>query len=398
MRFARVRSAVIGVFAAGAAACGTVLGLGDYRDAPRDAGATAQSDAESSETRDAGPPPADDAGQEATGAAQDAADGAAQDAADGGGQDAADDGAQDAPFDGAAPMDAASTDASLCVGADAMSCFSVPGGWTLVAFANSSQTTCPTGFSVQNDVVFGAAQPAANACTCDSCSVTAQPSCVQGQLNGTYDFDGSQTCRAGSLTLANSSPGGCNTDNFHGTLRKFDVQWVAPAPTGGTCSAAPTAHADRISFAGQGRACSPQSDAGAGCADGGVCAPTIAAPFLLCLSQAGNAACPAGPFGVAYHVGTGAVPTCATACACTVNATCTNKTVTYYADSSCQSTTTLPVAANGVCQVASTSMGPGTSYGSYMYSATANATCGVSGNPGVSAVGLANQETICCAQ
>jgi hypothetical protein len=393
MRFARAWSAVIGVFAAGAAACGTVLGLGDYRDAPRDAGATAQGDAESSETRDAGPPPALDAGQEAT----DAADGAALDPADGGGQDAADDMEQDAPFDGATTMDAASTDASLCVGTDAMSCFSVPGGWTLVAFANSSQTACPAGFSLQNDVVFGAAQPAANACTCDSCSVTAQPSCVQGPLNGTEDFDGSQTCRAGSVTLANSSPGGCNTDNFHGRLRNFDVQLTAPAPTGGTCSAAPTAHADRISFAGQGRACSPQSDAAAGCV-GGVCAPTIVAPFLLCLSQAGNAACPAGPFGVAYHVGTGAVPTCAAACACTVNATCTNKVVTYYPDGACQSAMTLPIPANGVCQVVTSGMGIGSAFGSYMYSATVNATCGVTGNPAVSAVGLANQETICCAQ
>jgi hypothetical protein len=43
-------------------------------------------------------------------------------------------------------------------------------------------------------------------------------------------------------------------------------------------------------------------------------------------------------------------------------------------------------------------MGIGSAFGSYMYSATVNATCGVTGNPAVSAVGLANQETICCAQ
>jgi hypothetical protein len=387
-----VRPAVMGLLAAGAAACGTVLGLGDYRDAPGDAGVTVQSDAQSSEAGDSARPAAIDADPEATvSAARDAADSAGQDAADSAGQDAA---------DSATPMDGPSTDGSLCTAPGTTSCLLVPAGWTLVAFANSSQTTCPAGFSLKKMLVFGAAQPAADACTCDSCSTTAQPSCVQGQLSGTLDFDGSRTCGAASFALANAIPGGCNTDNFHGRLRAFDAQWTAPGPTGGTCSAAPTAHADRVSFAGQGLACSPDSEAGAGCAGGGACTPTIAAPFLPCLSQAGNATCPPGPFGVAYHIGTAAVPICAATCACTVSASCANKTVTFYTDGACQSTTTVVMAANGTCQNAlgSSNAGGGTIYGSYSYSATVNATCSLNGSSSVSAVGLANEDTICCAQ
>jgi len=383
----------------GAAACGTVLGLGDYGDAPRDAGTSADLDAERGETGDAGQDVTGSAAQDAAdGVERDAADSAARDAADGDRRDAADSAQDDAPVDAATQLDAPSVDAGTCTDGGT-SCFVVPGGWTVVAFANSSQITCPAGFSTNAaNLVFGAAQPAANACACDACSVTAPPTCVQGQLTGSGDFDGSRTCSGFPITLGNSSPGGCNTDNTHARIPNLDLQLLGPGPTGGTCSATPTAHADRVSFPQQGRICSPDGDAGVGCSDGGPCAPSIAAPFLPCLSQAGNVACPPGPFGVSYHAGSGATLSCGGTCTCALNATCTSKTVTYYTDSMCQSLTTLAITANGTCQSGGAGIGGGTIYGSYKYTAAANATCSFAGSPSTSAVGLANEQTVCCAQ
>jgi len=74
------------------------------------------------------------------------------------------------------------------------------------------------------------------------------------------------------------------------------------------------------------------------------------------------------------------------------------QTVTYYTDSMCQSLTTLAITANGTCQSGGGGIGGGTIYGSYKYTAAANATCSFAGSPSTSAVGLANEQTVCCAQ
>lgn len=406
-----VRSTLLGLFAASLVACGTVLGLGDYQNAPGDAGPDASSgsssggDVATTRTGDTGGHDVgDDAEEEedsASEASQDAGspDGAGLDAApDAAGLDAAPDTAMDAGQD--APTDSggdALSDAGLLLDAAGVDgSFLIPPGWNVVAFASSPQAGCPSAFSASPlNVVFGTETPAAGACVCDSCSVSTQPSCVVGAIGGGYDLNGSRTCTTTSQPLANAMAGGCNTDNPHGRLSTSDVEWTPLGPSNGACiAAAPTAHANQVAFSGQGLTCSPEADAGNGCYDGGTCSPTLAAPFMFCVAQSGDVSCPAALFTVAYHVGSGASLSCSGTCGCAVDATCTNGAVTYYRDTECTNPMTLVMAANGMCNAAN---GGGNTFGSYIYSATAdNVTCSPSGNPTTIDVGLASEETICC--
>jgi len=229
--------------------------------------------------------------------------------------------------------------------------------------------------------VFGAAQPAANACACDACSVTAPPTCVQGQLTGSGDFDGSRTCSGFPITLGNSSPGGCNTDNTHARIPNLDLQLLGPGPPE---EPAPRRHGTR-----RPRLFSPAgpdllTDATrASAAPMGALVPRPS-PRRSCRLPAvasGKRCLPAGPLW-------GFVPRrerrhaeLRRTCTCALNATCTSKTVTYYTDSMCQSLTTLAITANGTCQSGGGGIGGGTIYGSYKYTAAANATCSFAGSP-----------------
>jgi len=138
-----LRSTLVGLLAVGMVSCGTVLGLGDYGDAPGDAGARAEGG-----TRDVR------LGSDGEGAIGDE-----------GQVMAADEGAEGAREGGALPV-----------------------GWALVAFADAPQGTCPTGFTTNpTAVVFGNGAPGSGACSCETCTVTAQPSCVTGPIAITYD-------------------------------------------------------------------------------------------------------------------------------------------------------------------------------------------------------------------
>jgi hypothetical protein len=143
------------------------------------------------------------------------------------------------------------------------------------------------------------------------------------------------------------------------------------------------------SFDGQGLVCSPE--AAVSCNDAGACLPAVPGPFMPCLAQSGHAYCPAGLFGVAHYVGTGAKLGCSD-CSCTVKSTCTAETVTYYRDSFCQNSA-LATTADGTCVRAG---GGSTAYLSYIFSATVgNVTCTAISTP---TVGLADEETLCCPQ
>ncbi len=381
------RSALFGFLAFGVG-CGTVLGLGDYQNAPADAGGMNDAQIGNAEvgqpTNETGGEDADN--DEATGG--DAPSDADAESTDESSLDAAT--GLDAPSDGSPLADASRSDGGSYV---------VPPGWSIVAFADSPQTMCPAGFSANpTPVVFGAETPASNACSCDSCTVSTGPSCVVGQIGGGYDQNNSRTCTTVSQPLANANPGTCNTDNPHGKLFGSDVEWTAPGPSGGTCTApAPVAHTNRVSFAGQGMTCTPT--AGTGCDDGGVCSPpALAAPFTLCVAAAGNVGrCPGGPFTLDYGVvGSGASFSCSGSCGCSVEASCTSGTVTYFRDGACTAGPTLVMPANGTCNGAN---GGGATFGSYVYSATVSGvTCQVTGTPTTSGMGLAGEETICCTQ
>ena len=234
-----------------------------------------------------------------------------------------------------------------------------------------------------------------DACACDSCSVTASPSCVTGAIALSVDTDGSLACGTAASPLANMTPGGCNTDNFHGpVIAADDVKLTPLPPTGGTCAAgSPTAHPERVAFSERGRICA-SDDAVSGCVDP-PCAQGFAAPFAPCLAHAGSVGCPAGPFGVAHHLGTGAASvSCTDTCSCNVAATCVNATVTYYGDKMCKGPMTLPTHATGTCL---NQGGTGMMYGAYTYSATTSASCSANGST-VTSVALAGEQTICCAR
>ena len=366
------RGALAGLLAASPAACGTFLGLDDYRNAPADAMPVTNDDAGT------------DGAMGAAGA-MDAADGyeAAETAADG---PATIDGATDGPAEGESGA------------------YLPPAGWTLVSFTQDpTATTCPAGYTTNpTPVVFGMASPMAGACTCgSSCMITKEPSCVTGPVNSSFDTNGSQTCNMAGTVHANANPAGCNAANLGKITAGTDVEWTPPGPTGGACTPGnPVPQPSAVTFGGAGLVCSPVADGGATCSGGGSCSPSVGYPFIPCLVEGaeadgghvdGGTVCPPGPFSVAHQVGAGATVDCSP-CDCTVQATCTDQTMTYFLDGMC-SGGPLPMVANGTCFRA---VGGNNTYGSYIFSATVNATC--TGSSTVAAVGLANEVTLCCTQ
>jgi hypothetical protein len=375
--------------AVGAGACSAVLGLNDYGDAPADGGSDGHAGSSSGAGGGDALSPGDDAptGADAPSPTPDAK---AEAGPDGAGDDAEADDVDDAAVDALAsdgsPYDVAPTDALV----DAA--YVAPPGWRLVAFADSSQTTCPAGFGAPLDVVFdpATATPTTGACSCGSCGLTTAPSCVTGSIGGSYDAPatGAAVCATASTALANASPGGCNTDEPKSSIGAVDVLWNAPAATGGTCtSGPPTADPTRVTFASQGRICASATDAGLPGA--------ASSPFALCIVSAGTNACPAGPLAVAHRVGTGATIACSASCTCTPTATCTGGAVTYYTAGNC-SGRTFVMPADGQCNAEN---GASTTYYSYKYTATlSNPSCTPGGTSTATVTGLASEQTVCCAQ
>jgi hypothetical protein len=389
--------------ALGAAACGTVLGLDSYGNAPVDAGADGHVGAPfdgtsgegSSSVSDSATPDSPvvhaDAQPDDSDSATDASAELDQNADDGAAESGDAGTAGDSPFEAeASPVDGSAVDAMEAG-------YTPPAGWTLVAFADTPQTTCPAGFTTAPlDVVFDTttATPLAAACTCGTCYLTAPPSCVTGSIAGGYDDNGAGTCSTTSTPLANANPGGCNTDEPKSTIGAVDYYWDPLPPTGGSCtSGAPTPNASRVTFGSQGRVCGADGDGGA---------PPVATPFLECILGAATANCPPGPLSVPHQVGTGATITCADSCTCAATATCLNPEVTYYVNGEtgrsmpCTGGTTFVMAATGAC---ASGNGGDVIYYSYRYSATVtNPTCTPTGAPAATVTGLASPQTICCAE
>lgn len=120
---------------------------------------------------------------------------------------------------------------------------------------------------------------------------------------------------------------------------------------------------------------------------------------MPCLAQSlgGNNplnVCPPGPFSVAHQVGTGATLECSPCAGCTVQATCTNETLTYYKDGACK-TGALAMIADGTCKTVNGSVNG--NYGSYMFTATVS-DAGCTASAAVLDAGLMSQQTLCCTQ
>ncbi|MGH7439758.1 MAG: hypothetical protein ACRENE_29050 [Polyangiaceae bacterium] len=277
----------------------------------------------------------------------------------------------------------------------------VPPGWSLVAFAPDQFEACPSGFGTATNLV--ESPGAASACTCSTCSVTGQPSCASGTVGVYYDYvaTGAGTCGTpGMVPQLNNSPAGVcgsGTDVYHGNYAPFDLAYVPPPSTGGSCSA-PGSATGTITYGARDRTCVPSSPSAAGCV-GDKCTPSLPSPYAACIMQTGTTSCPAGPLGVRHLAGTGASFGCSD-CGCSVSGTCTgsitlytdNKCthpgVTIPADRSCNRITSLPNSASN------------DTFGAYIYTANppASVQCTASGSSSAENVTLQGTVTICCAQ
>jgi hypothetical protein len=323
--------------------------------------------------------------------------------------------AKDASIDGALPSDASdgavmdaqndsspsdASDSSVVDAADAgcmpvgtIDCFVLPSGWNVVAYAQDGSAQCPTGFMTNAATFEEGPTASASACTCSGCAITTQPTCLAGQVGIHYDV-GVGGCNLSYNALQNpGTPGGaCGTDNYHSMiLGIWHTEFDPPPPSGAACDAPSASHKDQITFASTDRVCSADSLTAAGC-NATTCSPSVPSPFAACIAQAGDVACPAGPFGVKHLVGSDVVFDCAP-CGCSVSATCSG-TVTYFTDGAC-TMGAMTMQADGQCH----GIPNGGTFGSYEYAASpSGVTCNQGPAPAASNLSLTGTETICCAQ
>ena len=135
--------------------------------------------------------------------------------------------------DASGTQDASADSGMVCK--DAGDCIVVPSGWTLVAFAPTQASPCPSGFAQPTGVVEGPS--ATSACECGTCGVTTQPSCAGGPIKVLYDTitsAGAGTCDLpGTVTpLGNSPAGTCLTDLYKGDYTIDDLEYEPSGPSG----------------------------------------------------------------------------------------------------------------------------------------------------------------------
>lgn len=270
-------------------------------------------------------------------------------------------------------------------------CMPLPAGWALVArtpiIGNGAPPACPSGMTKPSTA---GEQPSAqgNSCSCDSCTVTAQATC-SGKL--TYTFGMLNVCdqTGDPLDYSNTVAGQCYTDVYHGAWLAEVNKFVLPQPTGGACTANPTAvaHSDRVSYGARSLLCDDTSRC-----SGGVCDARIDAPFSVCVAQNGDVACPAG-FADKHVTGTtGADFDCGTCSSCTVNRAPCQGAVYHYSDGNC-TLDQLIIPANGLCGGPNTG---GADLDSYKVVATSNTTCSATGSATATNPRLKSPRTVCC--
>jgi hypothetical protein len=280
-----------------------------------------------------------------------------------------------------APPDAPPVEAGVCDD-DGGACQSpdVPLGWTPVAYAESLQTSCPSGWAAPDDNVTGVANGTA-ACTCD-CTIAADPSCTTGTTQ-TYASN-SYGCGTQGVSLTFNN-GGCVT--LYGNMENYYAS-TAIAPYGGQCSI--TATGSGALQTTPARLCAPSTQC-----QSAVCGGYAPTGFTSCIVADGDQSCPSGSsFTVKHTVAASAAPSCAATCgtSCTFTGTCDNPQVTAYSNSSC-TTVIATLASDDTC--VATNAGGQTARGA-TYSATANfSSCTASGSTSVQ-IDLTGQRTVCC--
>lgn len=263
---------------------------------------------------------------------------------------------------------------SLCAGELADCAEQVPAGWKRVGFAADRASECGGGFSALD--VLADPVPAANACACGGCMITAPPSCM-GDVYLAYD-NGFGQCGTPGITIHEDEKGKCM-----GLTAKLQehIKGTTPLPGGGACALTATADDGAIS-ATDARVCVPSNPACEGqlCASGGA--------FTECIVTDGPQDCPQGPFQVKHLIGSSTSTSCSP-CGCEVEATCSG-TFTIFSDSSCKDNA-LPLTLNNKCQPTT----PGVQIKSYTYEHVPSVACKTS-VPSTPTLTVNEPQTLCC--
>jgi len=218
-----------------------------------------------------------------------------------------------------APVDALGEPPPTCSGGFA--CIpEVPAGWQgpMEVYAGmAAPPACTTGFAQSvgaNDVL--QAPAATCGCSCGPSTITCNPP--------TMAFTDSMTCGAvGACATTSLTPNVCQTldERSHcATAVTLDMSLLAGTSVTGSCTPAPVRDVPQYTWGVQARGCaSTVAPARVNCGSGQICAPTPGAGFAqkLCISHAGDVACPGSGYGVKhlYYTSVDDTRTC-TDCTC----------------------------------------------------------------------------------
>ncbi len=295
------------------------------------------------------------------------------DVTDGGGSDVVSDVVNDVVPD--SPF-TCNTTTSMCVP-------DLPSGWAWAVYDPDARPACASGWAAPADVDEGIDAGAA-VCAC-GCTTT-QPNCATGNLAITSGTNG--TCD-NITTQTGTATAGCNGLNAFGTSgASFSV--TPPAPSGGSCSPAPSTTLPTVGYAHVGRTCALSAAPGGGCDAGSVCVPNPA-PFGMCISKAGANTCPAG-FTNQHTIGSALADTrgC-TACGCTFDAGVCSGTASFYTNGGCTAGTST-INADGTCHA----IGGNHTWRAYSYSPTTNGSCAGTSVSADGGVAFSDLTTVCC--
>jgi hypothetical protein len=198
-----------------------------------------------------------------------------------------------------------------------------PTGWALVALAETTQPACPTGYTASTDlkVVSGAV---AHTCSC-SCAATGGTSCTSASV--AVATSGENTCMADTSTNINNNVGATCTALAADLDIPMGTDFAKLATPGGPTSCNNTPTLTKLNPT-DGRACTPPMRGGSGCAASTQTCLLKPAGFTMCVSKAGNQACPAG-FTKQRHAGSAATDSrMCSACTCN-NAPCASDVVLW---------------------------------------------------------------------
>lgn len=238
-----------------------------------------------------------------------------------------------------------------------------------VVFLPADGGACPSGTT--EDTVQIDPQPGAGACSCGTCTPTADPSCNVGAISVDYGSNGN--CSSGTLSYTNVPSDTC-TDFGLGTVQQAAFEkWPARTPTGGSCTATAVPDPTKVTTAPLRRCVATSADAAC-----------LAASATLRRCVESTASC-AGDYPVAVTYGDGATVTCG-ACACARGAT--KCIVEHFSDSACTQSRYMQDL-NGVC----TRTADATQVQYFKPHAT-GLTCVAT--PGAATPALTNSKTLCC--